>query len=177
MRLRWGHDSQDDDLEMGLIQGCFTTHRGADIVRPVLVLGKCAVGPAEGADVGIEDQIVNVNEYDLVASADEFVAAIEALAHKTDAEGESGVLRYQFYVNRNEGSAVATIVYRDADAWLEHHRLAYTWPEMAKLQATVKLRRLTFLGPLNDEIEAMASGIDVPIVRCDTLAAGFTRTP
>lgn len=48
---------------------------------------------------------------------------------------------------------------------------------MAKLQATVKLRRLTFLGPLNDEIEAMASGIDVPIVRCDTLAAGFARTP
>ena len=48
---------------------------------------------------------------------------------------------------------------------------------MAKLQATVELRRLTILGPLNDEIEAMASGIDVPIVRCDTLAAGFTRTP
>jgi len=94
-----------------------------------------------------------------------------------DAEGESGVLRYHFYVNRYEGSALATIVYRDADAWLEHHRLVYTWPEMGKLQATVKLRRLTFLGPLNDEIEAMASGIDVPIVRCDTLAAGFTRTP
>jgi hypothetical protein len=86
-------------------------------------------------------------------------------------------LRYQFYVNRDEGSALATIVYRDADAWLEHHRLAYTWPEMAKLQATVKLHRLTFLGPLNDEIEAMASGIDVPIVLGDTLAAGFARTP
>ena len=52
-----------------------------------------------------------------------------------------------------------------------------TADEMAKLQATVKLRRLTFLGPLNDEIESMASGIDVPIVRCDTLAAGFARTP
>ena len=48
---------------------------------------------------------------------------------------------------------------------------------MAKLQATVKLQRLTFLGPLNDEIEAMASGIDVPVVHCDTLAAGFARTP
>jgi quinol monooxygenase YgiN len=132
---------------------------------------------SEGADVAIEDQIINVNEYHLAASADEFVAAIEALAQRTESEGESGVLRYQFYVNRDEGSALATIVYRDADAWLEHHRLAYTWPEMAKLQATVKLHRLTFLGPLNDEIEAMASGIDVPIVLGDTLAAGFARTP
>ena len=107
--------------------------------------------------MAIEDQIINVNEYHLAASADEFVAAIEALARRTETEGESGVLRYQFYVDRDGGSALATIVYRDANAWLEHHRLAYTWPEMAKLQATVKLTRLTFLGPLNDEIEAMAS--------------------
>ena len=125
--------------------------------------------------MGVEDQIVQVNEYDLVASADEFVAAIEALAQKTEAEGESGVLRYQFYVDSDAGSALATINYRNADAWIEHHRLAYTWSEMGKLQATVELRRLTLLGPLNDEIEAMASGIDVPIVRCDTLAAGFAR--
>lgn len=78
-------------------------------MQPALVLGASAVGPQEGANLAIEDQIVNVNEYDLVAGADEFVAAIEALAQKTDAEGESGVLRYQFYVNRDEGSALATI--------------------------------------------------------------------
>ena len=124
----------------------------------------------------IEREIVNINEYRLAGRADEFVAAIEALARRTEAEGEPGVLRYQFYVDRDGQSAVATIVYRDADAWLRHHRLAYTWPEMAALQATVELRRLTFLGPLNDEIEAMASGIQVPIARCDTLAAGFART-
>jgi quinol monooxygenase YgiN len=123
----------------------------------------------------IEDQIVNVNEYRLAASADAFIAAIEAVAQRTDAEGEPGVLRYQFYVNRADESAVATIVHRDADAWVEHHRLACTWPEMAALQATVELRQLTFLGPLNDEIEAMAAGIDVPVARCDTLAAGFAR--
>ena len=43
-------------------------------------------------------------------------------------------------------------------------------------QATVELRRLTFLGPLNEEIAAMASGIDVPVALCDTLAAGFSRS-
>ncbi len=125
--------------------------------------------------MSFRDQIVNVNEYRLAASADEFVSAIGALARRTEAEGEPGVLRYQFYVNRDEQAAVAAIVYRSADAWLEHHRVAYTWPEMAALQATVTLERLTFLGPLNDEIEAMAAGIDVPIARCDTLAAGFAR--
>lgn len=123
----------------------------------------------------IDRQIVNINEYELVAGADRFVSAIQALAHRTDTEGEPGVLRYKFWVNPDEGRAIATIVYRDADAWLEHHRLAYEWPEMGALQATVELVRLTFLGPLNDEIEAMAEGIPVPVVRCDTLAAGFSR--
>lgn len=125
--------------------------------------------------MSIDRQIVNVNEYELTAGADEFVAAIVSLARRTETEGEPGVLRYQFYVDRDDNTATATIVYRDADAWLEHHRLAYTWPEMAALQRTVALRRLTFLGPLNAQIEEMASGIDVPIVRCDSLAAGFAR--
>ena len=124
----------------------------------------------------MDAQIVNINEYRLAAGADRFVEAINAVAQRTETEGEPGVLRYQFYVNRDDNTAVATIVYRDANAWLEHHRLAYEWPEMGALQATVRLQRLTFLGPLNEEIEAMASGIDVPIARCDTLAAGFSRT-
>ena len=125
--------------------------------------------------MSVDRRIVNVNEYELTASADEFVEAIRALAQRTETEGEPGVLQYQFYVDRDADKAAATIVYRDADAWLEHHRLAYTWPEMAALQATVKLQRLTFLGPLNEEIESMAAGIDVPVAVCDTLAAGFSR--
>jgi hypothetical protein len=47
---------------------------------------------------------------------------------------------------------------------------------MAALQATVELQRLTFLGPLNAEIEAMASAVEVPVVLYDTLAAGFSRS-
>lgn len=124
----------------------------------------------------MDQQIVNVNEYELRASADEFVAAISALAQRTEAEGEPGVLRYSFHVNRSEGVAAATIIYRDAEAWLEHHRLAYEWPEMAALQATVELQRLTFLGPLNDEIQAIAAGVPVPVQVHDTLAAGFSRS-
>ena len=126
--------------------------------------------------MSIDQQIVNVNEYRLAGTTAEFVDAITALARRTEAEGEQGVLRYQFYVNADEGTAAATIVYRDADAWLDHHRLAYTWPEMTALQALVELQRITFLGPLTDEIEAMASGITAPVSRADTLAAGFARS-
>ena len=122
----------------------------------------------------MDQQIVNVNEYRLAASAAEFVAAITALAQRTEAEGESGVLSYQFYVNHEERSATAVIRYRDAAAWVNHHRLAYEWPEMGALQATVELQRIAFLGPLNDEIEAMASGITAEVVRGE-LAAGFAR--
>ena len=124
----------------------------------------------------MDAQIVNINEYRLAADADRFVEAISAVARRTETDGEPGVLRYQFFVNRDDDTAVATIVYRDADAWLAHHRLAYEWPEMAAFQSTVQLQRLTFLGPLNAEIEAMASAVSVPVSYCDTLAAGFART-
>ena len=126
--------------------------------------------------MSIESQITNVNEYQLVVPPNEFVEAISALARRTEEEGVRGVLRYQFYVNSDGDRAMAIIVYRDADAWVEHHRLAYTWPEMATLQASVRLTGLTFLGSLSDEIDAMASGIEVPVTHYDSLAAGFART-
>ncbi len=124
----------------------------------------------------MDAQIVNINEYRLAAGADRFVEAISAVAQRTETEGEPGVLRYQFYVGRDDNTAVATIVYRDAEAWLAHHRMAYEWPEMAVFQSTVQLQRLTLLGPLNEEIEAMVAAVSVPVSRCDTLAAGFART-
>ena len=124
----------------------------------------------------MDAQIVNINEYRLVAGADRFVEAISAVAQRAETEGEPGVLRYQFYVSRDDDTAVATIVYRDAEAWLAHHRMAYEWPEMTVFQSTVQLQRLTLLGPLNDEIEAMVAAVSVPVSYCDTLAAGFART-
>jgi len=123
----------------------------------------------------LDPMIVNVNEYDLEASADDFVAAIDALATRTETEGHPGVLHYRFHVNRAEDTAGAVIVYADADAWVEHHRMAYEWDEMATLQATVSLRRLTLLGRANQTMEEMAAGLPVPVVVYDTLAAGFIR--
>ncbi len=124
----------------------------------------------------MEQQIINVNEYNLVGTAGDYVTAISALAQRTEAEGHPGVLSYRFYVNAAEGTAGATIVYEDADAWLGHHELAYQWPEMAALQATISLGRLTVFGPLNDAVERWLSRANLTSTHYDRLAAGFGRT-
>lgn len=121
-------------------------------------------------------QIVNVNEYELQASAEAFTAAITALAQRAESEGHPGVLRYQFYVNASEGMAGATIVYADAAAWVAHHQMAYQWEEMAALQATVSLQRLTVLGPIDDTIRQWVTNAGFIINHYDTLAAGFVRS-
>jgi hypothetical protein len=129
----------------------------------------------EGEQLELATQIINVNEYELAGSADAYTAAIRALARRTEAVGHPGVLRYQFYVNESDAAAGATIVYTDAAAWVAHHDMAYKWEEMAALQATVSLRRLTVLGPIDDTIRQWVSNAGFAINHYDTLAAGFVR--
>lgn len=123
----------------------------------------------------IGTRVIQVNEYDLDEPAQAYVDAITALAHRTRAEGDPGVLTYQFYVDAAAGTAGATIVYEDADAWLAHHELAYQWEEMAALQATVSLNRLTVFGPLNEAIGEWLAGADLSYAHYNTFAAGFAR--
>ena len=121
--------------------------------------------------------IVNLNEYDLTGTPEAFTEAITALVTKTEAEGHKGVLRYAFYTDAASGTAAANIVYADANAWIDHHKMVYDWPEMPAFQATVKLRRITFLGPFNQAMQDWldAASIAVPLIRLDNLAAGFER--
>lgn len=123
-----------------------------------------------------DTRVIQVNEYELEAPAQTYVDAIAALARRTEAEGHPGVLTYQFYVDVDGGAAGATIVYEDAEAWLAHHQLAYQWKEMAALQATVALKRLTVLGPLGERVEEWLVGSGLAYVHYDTLAAGFVRS-
>ena len=123
----------------------------------------------------IGTRVIQVNEYELDAPASTYVDAIAALARRTEAEGHSGVLTYQFYVDAHAGIAGATIVYEDADAWLAHHQLAYQWQEMAALQATISLKRLTVFGPLSEGVERWLAGAGLSHTHYDTLAAGFVR--
>ena len=122
-------------------------------------------------------RIVQVNEYDLTDTAEAFVDAISALAERTEREGHTGALGYQFFVNRDEGTAGAVIQYADAAACLAHHQIAYEWHEMPALQATVALKRLTLFGPLNDELRAWIGGTGLEYIHYDEAAAGFIRQP
>jgi hypothetical protein len=127
------------------------------------------------AHMEISTTVIQVNEYELDAPARTYVDAIGALARRTETEGHPGVLTYQFYVNADAATAGATIVYEDAAAWLAHHRLAYQWEEMAALQATVSLQRLTLFGPFNEEVEEWIAGAGISYVHYGTWAAGFVR--
>lgn len=124
----------------------------------------------------LSQRVGQLTEYELVDTPDAFVAAITALATRTEREGHPGVLLYQFYVNAAGGTAGAMIVYENAEAWAAHHELAYQWPEMPALQATVELQRLVLFGPLNDEIDSFLANANLPLVHYDAFAAGFDRS-
>jgi hypothetical protein len=125
--------------------------------------------------MSIEQQIIQINEYDLVDTPDAFSAAIKAVARRTETAGHPGVEGYFFYVDANARTGGATIIYENAEAWLAHHRIAYQWEEMPALQATVKLKRLTLFGPFNDELRDWLTNANISYTHYDTLAAGFTR--
>ena len=120
-------------------------------------------------------QTIQINEYDLVDTPTAFTESIAAVARRTEAEGHPGVLGYFFYVNADEQTGGATIIYENAEAWIAHHRIAYQWEEMPAFQATVELKRLTLMGPLNDELEAWLTDAGAVYTHYDTPAAGFTR--
>ena len=123
----------------------------------------------------LSSQVVQVTHYNLVQSRDAFIAAIQALAKRTEAEGHPGVLGYKFFVNTKTETAGAVITYADANAWFAHHQIAYQWEEMPQLQATVKLQSLTLVGPLNEEVEAWIQKAGLSYTHYDLLAAGFVR--
>ena len=124
-----------------------------------------------------EARITNVNEYELEATAEGFTAAITTLVERVKESGHPNVLSYRFFVDAETEAAAAIIVYANGEAWLEHHRMAYQWPEMATLQSTVRLKRLTFLGPKHAAVVSavQSAGLTVPISWLDTFAAGFDR--
>lgn len=125
----------------------------------------------------LANQIININEYELLTSEEEFVAAISAVAARTKRDGHPGVLSYQFFVDGPSKKAGACITYADADTWLAHHELAYGWEEMPAFQNNVRLARVSLFGPLNDGMRAWLEKANVPceVLRVNKHAAGFVR--
>ena len=120
-------------------------------------------------------RLTQVVHYDLVQSREAYIEAIQALAERTRKEGHPGVLSYRFFTSSTEETAASVITYADAGAWAAHHQLAYQWKEMPRLQATVKLKRLTLYGPLNEAVASWRQQAGLAYTHYDQLAAGFER--
>ena len=119
-----------------------------------------------------------LNTYRLRGAPADFTTAIRALAARVEAEGERGVLSYRFFIKAEAGLARAVIDYVDATAWIGHHDLSMTWPEMMALHEVAELSHVTFLGPLTDEIRhwLARSGLKAEVDSGYVAAAGFQRT-
>ena len=113
--------------------------------------------------------VTTLNVYALKTTADDFVLAVRALADRVEAEGESGVLSYRFYVDEARGIGRAVVDYRDAAAWIGHHDISMVWPEMKALHVAAKLEDVTFLGPFAQEIRDWLAGSALTA----TLQTGF----
>ncbi|WP_291838114.1 hypothetical protein [Limimaricola sp.] len=110
-------------------------------------------------------------------SAEDFVAATQALADRVRREGHPGVLSYRFWVDAASAQGRAVIDYADAAAWTGHHDIAMDWPEMAALHEAAALSEVTFLGKVTPEILAwMADGpLHARLIEGYVPSAGFAR--
>jgi len=123
----------------------------------------------------LAERIININEYRLVGTADDYTAAISAIAERVEREGHPGVLGYHFYLNEAGGTAGAAIIYADAQAWLEHHQMLRSWEEMARFGQTIEFQRAVIFGPISDEMREYI-GPNTVFADHGELAAGFVRS-
>lgn len=123
-------------------------------------------------------QLTVLNLYRLKGSVEAFTEAIAALSARVEREGERGLLSYRFWVNEAQGTARAVIDYATPQAWIGHHDISMSWPEMKALHAVARLEDVTFLGPLTPEIRDWLVGSTLTATLHDgfTSAAGFRRT-
>lgn len=119
--------------------------------------------------------ITVINHYDFRQTADDFIAATQALSARVANEGHPGIQSYHFFAGTASGHAL--IRYRDADAWFGHHEIAMPWPEMAALHRAAVLVRITFSGDVPQSISDWLekSPLNAQILVHKQPAGGFTR--
>lgn len=125
----------------------------------------------------MQTQLTTLNLYTLKAGPEAFVSAITALAARVEAEGERGILGYRFFVDAKGGTARAVVDYASPQAWIGHHDLSMSWPEMQALHQVARLSDVTFLGLVPPEIRAWLAGSALTAALHDgfAFAAGFRR--
>jgi hypothetical protein len=104
-------------------------------------------------------EVIAVKRY-AVRDADAFRAAVTALADRVQRQGVPGVRGCRFFCPRpDEGRAVVT--YADPKAWIAHHDLIMTWPEMADLRASADLAEGMLFGPMTAGMQDWIDRMDL----------------
>jgi hypothetical protein len=120
-------------------------------------------------------EVCVVNRYAL-RDAVAFDAAVTALVARVRVEGHPGVHSYHFYRNGpDEGRAV--VVYAGPEAWVGHHDIIMSWPEMAALRASADLAGVDLHGPMTDAMRdwTLRMGLTAKVRHHGTALAGFRR--
>ncbi|MCU0827923.1 MAG: hypothetical protein MUE52_11060 [Tabrizicola sp.] len=120
-------------------------------------------------------EVIAVNRYAL-RDMGAFRVAVAALVRRVQDQGHPGVTAYRFFCpSPVEGRAVVT--YASPEAWVTHHDLVMSWPEMAALRASADLEEVMLFGPVTSAmqnwIDRMGLGAKVRVM--DEQIAGFTR--
>lgn len=123
----------------------------------------------------MEEQLMQATRYHLIGSAEAFTKAIERLRRLTQERGPEGLLRYSFYVNAENHSACAVIIYRDSRSWLEQRAFVTSLEEYQDFYKTVRLSGTEFYGHLSPDVRQWLAEHDVAFEYAGPLAAGFER--
>jgi hypothetical protein len=99
-------------------------------------------------------EVVVVNFYALRDAA-AFDRAVKALVTRMRLFGQPGVKSFRF-TGAGPGERRAVVICDDPKAWIDHHDLITSWPEMAALQAAAQLSRIEILGPVTPAIRDWA---------------------
>lgn len=122
--------------------------------------------------------LIILNRYEILTSVREFETATSVLAERVEREGHPGVLTYRFFSNCDDMTGRAIVEYRDGDAWIGHHEIAMSWPEMKALHSVAVLREVVFLGEVTQAIHDWFSGssLRATILDGNVQVAGFRRS-
>ncbi len=124
-----------------------------------------------------ETPLTMLNLYHLQGDAQAARIAFAALAARVERDGHPGIRSYRFFVHDDQPIARAVIDYAGPSAWIGHHDLAMTWPEMRALHGLVRLAEATFLGPFIPEMQQWLalSSLTARLETGFSYAAGFRR--
>lgn len=120
-------------------------------------------------------EIVVVNFYAL-RDAEAFDRALRLLVPRVRLQGHDGLRSYRFFGSGPKERRLVAI-YEGPAAWVGHHDLIMTWPEMLALRNAARLARTDLYGPISPAMQVWIDemGLGRKLRHQGEAIAGFKR--